>query len=183
MMRAIVAPPALSSAALNELKAWLGITRSADDAELGALLRAALDVCEGFIGAAPLQMGCEDTLVASGLWQELSAQPVRAITALALIDITGTRTALGAGEYEFDIDAEGRGRVRLARPAVQTRMVATYSAGLASDWTGLPDAIRHGILRLAAHQHRARDIEGKAAPLPPAAVAALWRPWRRMRIA
>ncbi len=73
MMRAIVAPPALSSAALTELKAWLGISRSADDAELVALLRTALEICEGFTGAMPLQSGCEEMLAASGEWQMLSA--------------------------------------------------------------------------------------------------------------
>lgn len=183
MMRAIIAPPALSSAALTELKAWLGISRSADDAELVALLRTGLEICEGFIGAMPLQSGCEETLNAAADWQVLSARPVRAITALAALDMTGARTALAATDYEFDIDAEGVGRVRLRRPIDQTRVVVTYSAGLAADWAGLPDAIRHGVIRLCAHQHRGRDDERKAAPGPPAVVAALWRPWRRMRLA
>lgn len=183
MMRAIIAPPALSSAALGELKAWLGISRSADDAELVALLRTAFEICEGFIGAMPLQSGCEETLSAKAEWQVLSARPVRAITALAALDLAGARTALAAADYEFDIDADGVGRVRLRKPINQTRVVVTYSAGLAADWNGLPDAIRHGVIRLCAHQHRGRDDERKAAPVPPAVVAALWRPWRRMRLA
>lgn len=183
MMRAIVAPPAVASAALSELKAWLGITRTADDAELTALMRAAFDVCEGFTGAMPLQSGCEDVLPASGEWQRLSARPVKAITALAALDLSGSRAALAATDYELDIDAEGCGRVRLRRPIDQGRVVATYTAGLAADWTSLPEALRQGVIRLAAHQHRARDDEKKAMTLPPAAIAALWRPWRRMRLA
>lgn len=183
MMRAIVAPPALSSAALTELKAWLGISRSADDAELIALLRTALDVCEGFTGAMPLETGCEEMLAASGEWQTLSARPVRAITALAAVDLTGTRSALAASDYEFDIAADGTGRVRLRKPIDQTRVAVTYSAGIASEWASLPDAIRHGVIRLCAHQHRARDDDRKAAAVPPSVVAALWRPWRRMRLA
>lgn len=183
MMRAIVAPPALSSAALTELKAWLGISRSADDAELIALLRTALDVCEGFTGEMPLESGCEETLTASSEWQTLSARPVRAITALVAVNLTGTRIALAASDYEFDIAADGTGRVRLRKPIEQTRVAVTYSAGIASDWESLPDAIRHGVIRLCAHQHRARDDERKAASLPPSVVAALWRPWRRMRLA
>ena len=56
---------------------------------------------------------------------------------------------------------------------------------------GMPDScfvygpafvVPSGVLRLAAHQHRERESEG-AAPLPTAAVAALWRPWRRLRMA
>lgn len=183
MMRAIVAPPALSSAALTELKAWLGISRATDDAELVTLIRAGLDTCEGFTGTMPLQSGCEQVLAASGEWQALAASPVQAITSLAALDMAGQRIALAAGTYEFDIDAAGIGRVRLLSPIDQARVVAVYSAGLASTWETLPDAIRHGILRLAAHQHRARDDDRKADAMPPAVVAALWRPWRRMRIA
>ena len=48
--------------------------------------------------------------------------------------------------------------------------------------TLLNGALRHGIIRLAAHQHRERETSGPG-PLPPAAIAALWRPWRRMRMA
>lgn len=182
MMRAIVAPPAVASAALSELKAWLGITRTADDAELASLMRAAFDVCEGFTGTMPLQSGCEDVLEASGEWQVLSARPVSAITAMAGLSTAGLRTALAASDYELDIRADGTGFVRLRRQIDQTRVVVTYVAGLASDWQVLPEAIRHGVIRLAAHQHRARDDEKKAATLPPAVVAALWRPWRRMRL-
>lgn len=183
MMRAIVAPPAVASAALSELKAWLGITVSGDDAELTTLLRTAFDVCEGFTGAMPLQSGCEEVLAASGEWQRLSARPVTAITALAALGLSGSRTALAATDYELDIAADGTGQVRLRRPIDQTRVVVTYAAGLASDWSSLPEALRHGLIRLAAHQHRVRDDESKAPPLPPAAVAALWRPWRLMRLA
>lgn len=183
MMRAIVAPPALASAALSELKAWLGISRSTEDAELMGLMRSALDLCEGFTGTMPLRTGCEDVLAASDEWQVLSARPVHAITGLAALDSDGARTGLAASDYEFDIDAEGRGLVRLRRPIGQRRVAVTYSAGLADDWDGLPEAIRNGVIRLAAHQHRARDDEKQSAALPPAAIAALWRPWRRMRIA
>lgn len=183
MMRAIVAPPVLASAALSELKAWLGISRSAEDAELLALLRSALDLCEGFTGTMPLNAGCEDVLAASSAWQTLGARPVRSITALAALDQSGGRIALAASDYELDIDAEGRGRIRLLRPIEQRRVVATYVAGLAEDWPDLPEAIRQGVIRLAAHQHRARDDEKKSAAWPPAAIAALWRPWRRMRLA
>ena len=173
----------MASAALSELKAWLGITRTADDGELASLMRAAFDVCEGFTGTMPLQSGCEDVLEASGDWQVRSARPVTAITAMAGLSVAGVRTALAASYYELDIAADGTGRGPLRRPRHRTRVVVTSVARTASDAAAMPDAIRHGVIRLAAHQHRARDDEKKSATLPPAVVAALWRPWRRMRLA
>lgn len=184
MKRAIVAPPSLASAALSELKAWLGITASRDDAELTALMMAALDLCEGFTGTMPLQSGCEEVLPASGEWQSLATRPVQAITNAASLAATGQRAALSPDDYQIDFDAEGTGMVRLRRPINDSRIVVTFTAGLAPTWAALPEPIRHGIMRLAAHQHRQRETDrASAGASPPAAVAALWRPWRRMRIA
>ena len=182
MKRAIVAPAALAPAALADLKAWLGISTARDDAELALLLGAALDLCEGFTGTMPLHAGCEEVLNACTDWQTLATRPVQAITGLWRLATDGNRTALPASDYEFDLGADGTGRVRLLAPATgPARVAVRFTAGLAADWTGLPDALRHGIMRLAAHQHRARDATD-AAPMPPAAIAALWRPWRRMRL-
>ena len=50
----------------------------------------------------------------------------------------------------------------------------------AAEWSELDEALRHGIVRFAAHQYRERDAGGAEAL--PAAVAALWRPWRLVRL-
>jgi len=182
MKRAIIAPPTLAPTALAELKAWLGISTSREDAELTGLIRTALELCEGFIGAMPLTAGCEEVLPTSGEWQALATRPVTAITGALAIAANGTRTALSANDYDIDIDAAGTGRIRLARTIDQTRVAVTFTAGMAESWDTLPDAIRQGLVRWAAHQHRTRDND-KALAGPPASVAALWRPWRRMRLA
>ncbi len=182
MKRAIVAPPALAASALAELKAWLGISMNRDDAELTSLLKAALDLCEGFIGAMPLSSGCEELLAASGEWQSLATRPIQAITGVSAVAVNGTRSTLASGDYEIDIFADGTGLVRLRRTIDQTRIAVRFTAGLADDWATLPEALRHGVMRLAAFQHRNRD-SAKELPGPPAAVAALWRPWRRVRLA
>ncbi|MDR2857824.1 MAG: hypothetical protein LBV50_08240 [Novosphingobium sp.] len=184
MQRIIVTPPALAPAALAELKQWLGITTAADDAPLAALLAAALDACAGFTGMMPLQAVCEEMLPAVRGWQVLATRPVQAITALYGLAPAGPRFALAADAWEVDLDADGGGRVRLTAPASAPapRIAVRFTAGLAPDWHALPDGLRHGVMRLAAHQHRERETSG-AAPLPPAAVAALWRPWRRLRLA
>ena len=181
MKRAIVTPAVLSAAALTELKQWLGISTAQDDTALTGLLRAGLDMCEAFTGSLPIEAGCEELLPVTGGWQGLSTRPVQAITALQSIAADGTRTTLAVSAYAVELDADGGGRVQLFLPGSGLRMAVRFTAGLAPSWESLPEALRHGILRLAAHQHRERETSG-AGPIPPAAVAALWRPWRRMRL-
>jgi uncharacterized phiE125 gp8 family phage protein len=72
--------------------------------------------------------------------------------------------------------------VKVLRAGTAARVAVRFTAGLAADWSGLPDGLRQGVLRLAAAQYRERETDGPP-PGPPAAVAALWRPWRRMRLA
>lgn len=181
MKRRIVTPAALPPAALAELKHWLGITIGADDAPLTALLRTALEACEGFTGAMPLEAACEEILPAASGWQTLATRPVQAIAGLDGIPAEGPRFALPAEAYAVELDADGAGRVRIMQPGIAGRIAVRFTAGLAPDWETLPESLRHGVLRLAAHQHRERDTPGAA--LPPASVAALWRPWRRLRVA
>lgn len=172
----------LPPAALAELKDWLGISTAQDDVPLAGLLRAALELCEDFTGRMPLLGTCEEVLCTSGDWQRLATRPVQAITLVEGIPAEGPRFTLASTAYELDLDADGGGAVRVLAQGSAGRIAVRFTAGIASDWASLPETLRHGVIRLAAHQHRAREGD-TAAPLPPAAVAALWRPWRRMRLA
>jgi uncharacterized phiE125 gp8 family phage protein len=182
MKRLIVTPPVLPPAALAELKDWLGITTAQDDAPLGQVLRAALELCEDFTGRMPLTATCEETLNVTGGWQRLSVRPVQAIALVEGIPVEGPRFALASAACELDLDADGGGMIRVLSPGAAGRVAVRFTAGMASGWAALPDTLRHGVIRLAAHQHRAREGDG-AGPLPPTMVAALWRPWRRIRLA
>lgn len=182
MKRAIVTPAPLAPAALAELKDWLGITTQAEDAQLGALLGMALEACEGFTGAMPLQQECEELLPAQTGWQQLAARPVQAITAVQGIPAEGSRFALPADNYAIELGADGEGRVLVHNPGAAGRIAVRFAAGLAADWSSLPEGLRHGVLRLAAFNYRQREAEDGGSA-PPAAIAALWRPWRRMRLA
>lgn len=51
---------------------------------------------------------------------------------------------------------------------------------LPAEWSALPPALNEGIIRFAAHLYR--DREAVSPTEPPAAVAALWRPWRELRL-
>jgi len=182
MKRAIIAPAVLAGSALDELKQWLAITTTRDDAALIALLRSALEACEGFTRQMPLEALCEEMLPATRGWQSVATTPVRAMTALTSVGADGMQTDLDPGHYLFDITADGCGRVNLLSVPEQSRVAVRFTAGLAPDWESLPDGLRHGVIRLASHAYRERN-EGDARRSPPAAVAALWQPWRRMRIA
>lgn len=181
MRRAILAPAELGGAALGELKSWLAFTTSAEDALLTGLLGAAVEACEGFTGAMPLQQTCEEVHTASPGWQRLRTAPVQAITGVEGIPAEGPRFAMPSGAYELELEADGSGMVRVTRQGAAGRIAVRFVAGLAPGWGSLPEGLRHGIVRLAAHLYRERDA---ADPVqPPAAVTALWGPWRRMRLA
>jgi uncharacterized phiE125 gp8 family phage protein len=53
---------------------------------------------------------------------------------------------------------------------------------MAAGWAALPAALRQGVVRLAAHFHAHRTGETARPQEPPAAVTALWRPYRRVRL-
>ena len=182
MKRAIIAPPVLAPAALAELKEWLAITTAGEDAALTALLLAALETCEAFTGLMPLEAACEEVLPADTCWRGLQTRPVQAVTGVQGIPPEGARFTLAPEDYAIDLDADGGAHVRIINQGAAGRVAVQFTAGLAADWAGLPDGLRHGVIRLAADAYRRRDGEA-AGTQPPAAVAALWRPWRRMRVA
>lgn len=165
---------------LAELKAFLRIATSEEDALLAGLIRAAADICEAFTGRALIARAVEEILAASTAWARLGAAPVTAIESAAELAADGTATALAAGDYGVDIDSAGEGWVRLLRAVGEKRITVTYRAGMATDPNGLPESLRHGVVRLAAHLYTLRERSEGAGP--PAAVTALWRPWRRLRL-
>ena len=167
---------------LAEMKALLRIANSEEDALLAGIVRSAEGLCEAFTGRMLIERPVEEVLPASAAWTRLGAVPVRSVTGVAAIGENGTATALPADSYAIDIDAGATGWVRLLTPATDKRMRVSYSAGMAADPNGVPEALRHGIARLAAHLYAHRSPGGVApdAAGPPAAVTALWRPWRRI---
>lgn len=147
----------IPSAALETLREWLGLA-AADSERASAALRCALKMGDAFTGQVLIEREFKQQLDGGHGWEGLCRLPVRSLT----------------GGDAFEIDASGKAWVRSPEPCE-----VHYRAGMAPDWEGLPGDIRHGIIRLAAHQYRS---EGDAEVVPPATVAALWRPWRRMAL-
>lgn len=160
-------------AALAQARALIRNDGGREDALLATMIDEAFSLAEQFTGRALIVRDLTETVVADATWRRLTATPVRAVTGVAT---AAGGEALPVDAYSVDIDAAGDGWVRVRRDARVA--VVTLSAGLAEDWDSLPPGIAGGVVRLAAHRFTTRDDDG----VPPAAVAALWRPWRRMRL-
>jgi len=174
-MQSAVAP----AVPLGDLKDYLRISLADDDGLLGDFLVAAADMAERFTGQILVDRGVDEVMPITREWQRLSVRPVRSVTALFGLPTEGSEFALPVDSYAIDIDRNGDGWIRVSQPGAAGRVHVSYRAGIATDSAGVPDAIRHGIIRLAGEYYARR--EGLEAQ-PPAAVAALWRPWRRMRL-
>ena len=175
MIRQDASEPPVS---LAEAQAYVRVETGEEEAVLAGLLRTASLMCEQFIGQALVVRGFEERLRASGQWQRLGLSPVRSIGAVALIGDNGNETVLPAADYAVDIDASGDGWVRLVRGGEGLVRVQAV-AGMATGPNDVPEPLRQGIVRLTAYLFNARDGAGGE---PPAAVTALWRPYRRMRL-
>lgn len=165
---------------MAEAQAYVRIENGEEEAVLAGLVRTATAMCEQFTGRALLARDFEETLAACCQWQKLSLTPVRSILSLEAVAEDGGLTPLPSDAFAIDIDAAGDGWIRLTSAGDARLVKVTASAGMASDCNGVPEPMRQGILRLTAFLFNARDGQGGE---PPAAVTALWRPFRRMRLA
>lgn len=173
--------PAGTIAALREeTKVYLSIAGAGDDVLLDRMGAAALALGEALIGQSLIVREFEALLAASSSWLRLPIGPVRSIAGLAGVPAEGASFALAPDAYAIDIDATGDGWVRVTNQGAAGRIAVTFTAGLAVDWDGLPEPVRQGAVRLTAHLHQQREADDG---VPPAAVTALWRPWRRIRLA
>lgn len=166
------------AAARDAVKGYARVAMSDEDALIEGLAATALLLCEAFCGRIGIAREGVETVAVGLDWRRLGASPVRAITSVEGMHADGEAFALPVDAYAIDIDAEGCGRVRITSPGAASRVRVVYQAGLAADWEALPDPLRQGAVRLATHLYAHRD-DAREGP-PPAAVAALWRPWRRV---
>lgn len=180
-MAAVEAAPLPMAAGIDEARSFARLDGGQDDAVLAAMLRSATGICEQFTGQALVSRTVSETVnIAVGQWQRLCRSPVSAIILVEGLPADGAAFVLPVASYAIDIDPRGDGWVRVVQPGTAGRMRVTYQAGMAASAGLVPDALRQGIVMLAAHLHRERDRDAPGEP--PAAVAALWRPWRRMRL-
>ncbi len=171
-------PAAAIADACAAVKAYLRIEGGADDAALAAAVQTALTLGEAFTGTAWIARDWQVWLARGPDWQRLPVAPVTAIGAVEAVDAGGTAQPLPVEAYAIDLDARGEGWVRLTLAKESSRVRVTFAAGAAAGWEDLPPPLAQGVVLLAAHL-----IEGRGdAGAPPAAVAAFWRPWRRLQL-
>lgn len=176
MATALQPPPPLVP--VEQVKAYLRMAGSEEDALIAGLLRSATEYCEAFTRTVLIARDVEETVPARAAWTRLSLAPVQAITGVFRPGAGDEQEALPADSYAIDVDAAGAGWVRGG--AGTGRLLIRYRAGLAADWNGVAEPLRQGVVRLTAHFYAHRDgAEGGA---PPAAVTALWLPYRRLRL-
>lgn len=155
-------PSAAIAGAVAAARALLRLEGGQEEALLTTLGGTALLLAEAFVGQRLIVRGFTDRVAADGAWHRLASEPVVAVTGVS-------------DGVAVDIDAHGVGWVRAIGGEPVT---IAYEAGIGATWDTLPATIAQGAALLMAHLFAHR--EGEA--MPPAAIAALWRPWRRVRI-
>lgn len=163
---------------LNEARSWLRLGATIDDAVIAGLVRAATNICEMFVGRW-LIVRAGEAIVPAARNVRLSARPVVAVDTVALILPDGGEQPLGADEYRVTIARDGTAAITIHDPGEAVWLRIAFRAGMAATPNGVPEAVRQGIVRMTQHLHDARDGAGAA---PPAAIAALWQPWRRLTL-
>lgn len=170
---------AAAAVSMAEAQAYARVETGEEEALLAGLVRSASALCEAFTGQVLVMRDFVEVIAATSEWQRLTLNPMRSIDLVEAVAADGSAVALAANDYAVDIDARGDGWVRIVG-AVEGRIRVSGQAGMASDANGVPEPLRQGILRLVAHLFATRDSGGGE---PPAAVTAMWRPYRRMRLA
>lgn len=168
-----VVPPA---ALLEELKAFLRIDGAQEDALLSWLLRAATEAVEAWLGWMLIERDLEERRHVREGGVALSGSPFRSLIS-AQPDVG---EALAPEAVQVSVSRFGIGHLAVPDLGDGAGVTVRYRAGLSPDWNGLPEPVRLGVLRAAAHFHAHRD-GGDDAGLPPA-VARLVRPWRARRM-
>ncbi|MFZ3482855.1 head-tail connector protein [Sphingomonas sp. 3-13AW] len=172
-------PQAAIAAACAAAAAHLRIGVVQEGAVLEQAAATAFAVCEAFTGHALIARDWQAVVPAAASWSPLPVQPVFAIHRIEGLPADGAAFPLPSDSYAIDLTADGVGWVKVMLPGSAGRLRVGFRAGLADGWASLPPPLSQGIVLLMVHLF----ANGSAGGEPPAAVAALWRPWRRMRLA
>lgn len=174
----ILQPMLVEPVSVTELQTYLKLEDDTDGARLSALIRTAREACELFLAQALITRQIRQRTQLMGERFFFAAAPVQSLDALSAF-LGADETVLDPAHYTLMYSA-ARTYIDLPNTAIGRTVQADYTAGLGPDWNAVPEGVRQGILRLAAHQYEHRSDPGVAAL--PHAVTALWQPYRLVRI-
>ena len=173
-------PLGLDGAMLDEARAFLRVDPAEEDPSLAAAIRAAIVHAEHFTRTVLIRRPARETICASSGWHGLCLAPVVAVTGVTGISLEGVRAVLPPDAWLTKPGSQGEAYVRILSAGTASQAEIACIVGLSECWADLPESLRLGILRLAAHFHSHRDAACDAGP--PAAARALLLPWRRMSV-
>lgn len=187
MALVLTSGPAAEPVTVAEAKAFLRIDGTSEDALIASLLLTSRLHIEAALSLALITQSWRLEL---DLWPRdgvvsVPLRPLQAVTAVRVLDSSGTPTLVPAGDYVVDVDSAPPRLVPVnggwpapARKAAGIEIDLTAGYGAAS--SSVPAPIKQAILMLTAHWYEHRDpIEiGSAETRIPQAVSALLMPYR-----
>lgn len=161
---------------------------SLQDEILVSFLRAAVAAIEARSGKVLIARDFSLTL---HRWRDrggevLPVAPVRDVQQLVLVDAMGVETVLAPEDYRLEKDSQ-RPRLRPAGSlfpmvAVGGSIKVSFTAGMATDWGGLPADLGQAVLLLAAHYYEYRNETGLSDGCMPFGVSSLIQRYRQVRL-
>lgn len=158
------------------------------DSVLEAYLRAAIAAIEARIGKALVTRNFSWSLTA---WREANAQalpvaPVQVITAVKVVDRSGSEVIVAPENYSLEKDSQRPKivSVRGSLPSIPAGGSADveFQAGFGPSWGDIPVDLAQAVFLLAAHYYENRRGEGGRDDLMPFGVMALIETYRNVRI-
>lgn len=160
-----LSPPAVLPVSVAELKAQMRVDHSDDDAFIGTLLDAAIDMVDGTgkLGRAMVTQTWGQWVDQAPGWVPLRVGPVQELTAVDYHDADGVLQSATLADYEVFRDGEctlAKPKTGAAWPGAQVRPDAiriTYTAGFGDAADDVPAGLRAALKLIVAHWYEHRE--------------------------
>lgn len=172
----LITPPASEPLSLAEVKTFLRIEHTADDALITRAIAAAREAAEQYLRCALLPQTW-DYAVANPYRCEvrLPFGPAQSVTSITVTDSEGNVSTLDSDVYSLSVD--GSMVLFVTTPSAE-KLVVRYSASIAADAATLPALIKQGMLH-----HIATMLEQREGVVPmPMQSIACYMPYRKVAL-
>lgn len=178
----VVKPPAVEPVALADLRQFLRLNGTGEDALLSGLLRAARETLEAQTGLVLIKQSLRlyvDRWPGDGLVR-IDHYPVQSVVSVTAYEPDGVPVILSSAEMHLEASSRPA-RLHLNHQDVGLAgLEVDFIAGFGETGMDVPDALKHALMTLVAHWYEFRGVYGPAdhpASLTPAfeRVVNLWR--------